>query len=309
MSGPPALPAPRAVLGPLVAPHRIAMGLAAVPAAEPWLELDGDLEADLLEKRRLLREEHPQVFVEDRASRPAQREVRALLAETLCGLAPAHYQLEGNALFLAFTGEAFDLAAEDPAPLETASRWLQEDLCVMEARPAGWCLTAASVCFPTRWDLPSRFGLPMPQIHERVPGYGEVLAGPADRFFDRMKAGRVFRRANWSLVDAVALFQPAGKLRSEPDEGLDARNAGERVWLRVERQTMQRLRDSGAVLFTIRVHRTPLSRLAEDPAASQALLESIETMQPAMRLYKSLDVVRDAVEGFLRSRVAEEGPR
>ena len=160
-------------------------------------------------------------------------------------------------------------------------------------------LTAGAVCFPTRWDLPSKLGLPLTSIHERVPRYAEDLAPPADRFFARMKPGRVFRRSNWSLFDSPVLFQPSGKLRSEPDSSIDASNAGERVWIRMESQTLQRLPRTGSVLFTIRVFRTRLGALESDPTAARALAASLRSMSGAFLLYKSFPPIRDAVHAYL----------
>lgn len=294
---------PRLVTGPLDIPHRIAMGLEALLPDEPWIEQDADLEADLREKRRLLSELRDRVFVELPASRPAQAEARERVAGALVALDPTRYRRAGDCFELPFLGESHDFAADAP-PLEMASRWLQEDLCIMEGEGANWRLTAGSVCFPTRWDLVPRLGMPMTEIHENVPRYEERLSHSADRFFDGMRDGRVFRRANWSLVDDLALYQPGGKGRTAPDPSLDATNAGEKVWLRVEHQTLQRLPETGAILFTIRIHRSPLARVGAVREAATSLLGSLRTMEPAMRRYKSLEVVREAVEGYLEARLA-----
>jgi len=102
------------------------------------------------------------------------------------------------------------------------------------------------------------------------------------------------------LVDRPVLFQPGGKHRSKPAVDLRAEDAGDLVWLRVEHQGLQRLADSGAILFTIRIHRTALARVAENAAATRALLSSIRTMDPQMQIYKSLPMIRDATEAYLR---------
>src|SRR6185295_19156177 len=107
-----------------------------------------------------------------------------------------------------------------------------------ERNDAGWCLTAAAVCFPTRWDLPSKMGLPLATIHDPVPGYRARVVAPADRFFDALAPGPVFRRANWSLLDDPALFQPVARRGGGPNEAIDAHNAGDAIWFRVERQTL-----------------------------------------------------------------------
>ncbi len=283
-------------------PYRLALGLERLKPGESWLEIDAGLDAELAEKRRLFREHRDQVFVEQPGSRDAQQEVLACVARALAASAPDRYALEDAGLRRLPGGDVTPLGAAGPPPLERAALCVQEDLCLMERSASGWCLTAASVCFPTRWDLPSKLGLPLSGIHARVPGYHEGLERPTDRFFDGMKEGAVYRRANWSLLDDPSLFQPGEKQRRDRNPGIDAGNAGERVWLRVERQTLQRLPRTGAVLFTIRVHQHRIAELAAERGAGERLLGAIRSMPAEMQAYKSLAAVRDATLAYLEAR-------
>lgn len=280
-------------------PHRITMGLAMLHEGEAWFEMDGEYAADLREKERLLREERAQVLVETSSSRPAQREIRDALAAHLCERYPAAFSRRGRALFVAALDEERGFDEAGRTPIECASRWVQEDLCVMERTEQAWVLSAASVCFPTRWDLPSKLGLPLTAIHDPVPGYAEQLALSADRFFERMKPGRTVWRNNWALTASQALFQPSGHGRVRPIPAVNAENAGDRVWIRAERQTLTRFPRCGAILFTIRVHRTPLRALRSDAAGATALIGALRTMDPALHRYKSLVPLHEAVIAYL----------
>jgi hypothetical protein len=273
-------------------PHRVVMGLESVPDSEPWLEIDDEWGSDVGEKRRLLEEHGEQVSVALPESLPAQREtldvvIRALERHPDRALVPSAGQSPSG---------------KQERPLDEAALQVQEDLCLLE-RADAWRLTAANVCFPTRWDLLSKLGLPLDEIHGRVPHYREDLARPADRFFDGMKPGRVFRRSNWSLVDDPALFQPGGKFRRVRNQTIDAESAGDLVWIRSEIQTLQRLPTTDAVLFTIRVYRTPLGVLGREPERARALAGSLRSMSEPFLLYKSFPAIGDAVLGYL-DRVA-----
>ena len=285
--------------GPFDVPHRLKMGLALLAPEESWIEADADWANDLREKRRLFAVERPRVLAALAGSEPAQREVLALVAAQLAARHPALARLRGRRIELLPLEESIDLDGEGSPAIETAARMVQEDLCVMERRDAGWCLTAAAVCFPTRWDLPSKLGLPMGAIHDVVPGYRERVAASADRFFDAMQPGPAFRRANWSLLDDPALFQPVARRGGERNAAIDRANAGDAIWLRIERQTLQRLAQTGAILFTIRIHRAPLRVLARDPAGAAALAASVRSMDPALAGYKALALVRDAALAYL----------
>jgi hypothetical protein len=132
-----------------------------------------------------------------------------------------------------------------------------------------------------------------------VPLYGERLAGPVDRFMRSLKAGYIASRLNWSLLDDPALFQPEGKWRVDGESGVTTANAGSRVFLRVERQTLRRLPATGAVLFGIRVHVYPLERVIDRAERAAGLAAALRALPEEMQHYKSLLPFREAVLGWL----------
>jgi hypothetical protein len=226
------------------------MGLLALPEAE-WFEVDERFAEQLAEKRRLLAERHDLVFRGWPGSEPAQQELRDAMFEHLPRAHPGHYRRSGADLVLPALGETARRDDGSLAPLDLAARLVQEDLCLMQADAAGdWRLTAASVCFPTRWRLAEKIGRRLDAIHDPVPGLNDRLATPMARFFDRLRPGRGVWRLNWSVIDSPDLHQPGGHFRTGRVQDLTAENIGARTWLRVERQTLRRLPLS--IVFTIR---------------------------------------------------------
>lgn len=283
---------------PFDTPYRLSMGLMSL-RPEEWFEVDDDLVADLAEKDRLLAEERAEVFVELPQSAAAQEELWRLLNENLTAHHANFYAPAGAGLKVLGSDQVTAPGNGRGGPLEAASRLVQEDLCLMEHDGTDWRLTAACVCFPTRWNLVSKLGQAIDVIHDPVPGFDQRLARPVTRFFDHLKVDKPVWRLNWSLVDDPALYLPGGHGRTEPDPGITPENAGERIWLRVERQTLVRFPVTGAIAFTIRIHRWPLSALAGRVDAAQRLREAIQTMPEEMRRYKSMPVMGAAVLGFL----------
>lgn len=282
---------------PLRAPHRMGLGLSLLPDDSTWLEVDADWARDLREKRRLLAEHRAQVFAEVPGSEPAQAEVCRAVVAALRAHHPGRLAGDERAIEIPELGETLRPADAD-SQLELASRLVQEDLCVMERDAAGvWRLTAASVCFPTRWDLPSKVGRSLSAIHDPVPGYRAALAQPAERFFDGLRPGRIAVRANWSLVDSPELFQPLHGNRESG--GVTRENVADRVWLRAERQTLRRFPESGAVLFTIRIHRDRLGALAAAPDRARLLADDLRTLPEALARYKSIPDLREPVLAWL----------
>src|SRR5690606_6840460 len=84
------------------------------------------------------------------------------------------------------------------------------------------------------------------------------------------------------------LFQPTGHGRKDYATDVTAENAGDKLWLRIERQTLRRLPQSNAILFTIRVYSNPLYTLSDQPEIAQRLASAISGLDEAMRDYKSL---------------------
>ena len=294
-----------ALYTPFEAPYRMTMGLMRMDEAE-WFEVDEDWASDLAEKRRLLAERHEELVRTVPGSEAGQAEVLRVLTQNLAQHHPAHYRLEGDVLHLAGLDESWPLDAATPAPIDAAGRLVQEDLCLMQHDGADWRLTAASVCFPTRWRLADKIGQPLLDIHAPVPHFHERLGRPVVRFFDALKLGRPVWRLNWSLLDDPGLYQPKGHGRLREDPEITPKNAGEKVWLRVERQTLSRLEETDGILFTIRIHRWPLARLARLPEAAAKLRHALATMPPATQRYKSMPVFGRAVGAWLAN--LEAGP-
>ena len=109
-----------------------------------------------------------------------------------------------------------------------------------QARTQVYHLVGASLCFPTRWRLADKIGRPLNTIHAPIPGYAEQLATTMDKFFDRLKVDKPVWRLNWSLMDDPTLFQPTRDGRKHAAITPE-KNAGDSLWLRIERQTLRRL--------------------------------------------------------------------
>jgi len=271
-------------------PWRMQMGLMALKP-DDWIEIDDAYGEQLALKRRLLAESPGDVFRETDGAEPASQEVLETLARHLARRFPERFSLsgDGNRIDNRVTGETWDLRGGALRPLDTAGRLVQEDLCLMLPGDGGeYVLGAASLCFPTRWRLAEKIGRPMGAIHDPVPGYGEALARPVNRFLAALKVERPVWRINWSLTDDAALFQPARK-----------KDFGKSLWLRLERQTLRRLERTGAVLFTIRIHQRPIEDAVPGQREADKLRGLIATMPDAMRDYKCLNALGAMIDRHL----------
>ena len=284
-------------------PWRLATGIRALDLAE-WIEVDERFAPQLAERKRLLERARGEVVASLPESGPAQRETLQLLLDHLPRRFPEHYRRTDGRIENLSTGERFTIEAWATAPLELAGRLVQEDLCLMQRGADGYRLVAAVLCFPAHWRLADKLGRPLVAIHAPVPGFGERLAGPVDRFFDSIQVARPVWRVNWSLVDQPTLFLPP-EHRGHP-KPISAARAGSQLWLRVERQTLRRLPRSGDVVFGIHTYVDPLADAIRSPEAARALAARIREMPDAMARYKSILPIREPLLAWLDAQA--QGP-
>jgi dimethylamine monooxygenase subunit A len=286
------------------------LGLRALELAD-WIQIGPAYERDLAIKRDVLAR-HPTTVlsvlagIQDEAS-----EVLRALIDHLTNRWPKWFTVAGGTIENHRTGETFTFGGADGAvrstpahPLEIAGRLVQEDLVLLVERPEGLVVGGGSVCFPNRWDLASKLGLRLAEVHAPVSRLNDQLGGSVDTFFERLQPDRSFWRLGWSVLDTGELFQPtngtAPPIDPLPDADRDVgRWAGERLFLRVERETFRRFPETRCVLFTLRTYVRPLAHLATRPDDARRLAEALQAMPPDVADYKKVADLTPAAVAWL----------
>ena len=296
-----ALPPERVHVAFEAGPHRMAMGLLACDP-DDLIELDENYPADLAERRRLLDSRHGEVFAALPGSEAACAKVLTRLADLLPRRFPGWFAADGGWLDNRLTGERWNLADPGLHPLELAGRLVQEDLCVLQPGPDGPVLTAAVLCFPSRWRLADKIGRPLAEVHGPVPIYPEKLAKPVDRFIGQLRPGKPVQRLNWSLNDDPTLFQPVRRTSASAEASFTPETVAGQVVLRTERQTLSALPDSGGALFGIRTHIYPLPRIAARPDIAALLAAAVRGLPDSLKAYKNIGGYEAALLAWLDAR-------
>ena len=284
----------------------MAMGLMGCPM-EALVEIDALYPAEMEERREHLAIRHTEVFAATTASALARGELLGVLVDLLTRCHPGWFGVDAAVLRNGLTGEVWDLAAPGVDPLELCGRLVQEDLCLIDPSGAAPVLAAAILCAPSRWRLSEKIGRPLGAVHGPVPIYAAHLQGPVDRFMRALRPGRVAERMNWGVLDDGALYQEEGTGRTAFDPSITPDAVPGRLFLRVERQTVMRLPESGFVLFAIRVHSYPLGRVLAVPGAAGDLAAAIGALPDGMTAYKSLLPFRDALLSCLSRHANHDG--
>ncbi len=182
-------------------------------------------------------------------------------------------------------------------PLDAAARLVPEDLVLMTEREGRLVFAAGSVCFPNRWDLRSKIGKTLTEVHAPVALLNDQLEGPIDGFFDRLRPDRSFWRLGWGVLDTDDWYPPIdGTAAGRPIDP-----APDRLFLRVERETIRRFAPSNAVLFTIRTYVTPIPEVAADGATAARLADALAGLPPDVQAYKDVATFGRSLVEYLRA--------
>ncbi len=157
-------------------------------------------------------------------------------------------------------------------------------------------LAAGAVAFPTDWDLATKMGLPLAAIHAPIPTYAERLAAGVDQVFRGLEAGRMLTRANWNVVEDDGLRYLPVPAAMDRFDHVTAANAGDTLFVRVERQVLRRLPESGAALFTIGVYIEPLRALS--PGLAGDLAAAVAGVPAAEAVRRGTPAYRDALAAY-----------
>jgi len=268
-------------------PDRMHVGARALDLTK-WIEINSDYEIDLAQKQDLLSMKHDEVFLSIPLGDAGSREVLELLSEHLPRIFPERWPNE---------------VSVDPSlhPLEAASLLVQEDLCLMSQVGNDWILSAASLCFPSRWDVREKIGKNLLGIHGPVPHYAETIGAATQNIFDKLSIERPVWRVNWTVMDSGELHQPTA-VRSPDAMEITSANIEEALYFRRERQTLRKLPDSGDILFTIRTYSDTFAQVVKQfPDFRQHIGATIAGSTPQLVDYKGWANILNELQSWSKS--------
>lgn len=203
--------------------------------------------------------------------------------------------LEGEIEAARLVLRAAHATISDAPGLVEAGRAVSDDLVVLHKTGDDWRVTALLLTSPTFFSADHAFAKGLAALHGPVPD-GARLAGRIARVFDHLREGQVLERFNWTLQAGADRFTPDGAPLRERARRADPQEGADLLHLRVERQTIRRLPESGGVLFTIRVAIDPVRALA--PEDRPGLAEAWRGISRAGHAYKgwaALDPLAEAL--------------
>lgn len=265
---------------------RLEMGLAPL-AIENWIEFDGEAASQLRQRAELLSTAHEHVLQHLDEADAACLELNRVLRKHLLEFLPG--QVSGNVDEVRVR-ESGVVVAEPQSGLEALEQLAhlaQEDFCILSGgdQPR---LIAGLVCFPSHWRLAEKIGQTSDEIHASVPGFQQRLSAPTNAVLEKLLPERTVWRVNWTIHDSDTQHTPGPK--SFPEE-LDADSVLESTWLRIERQTLRRLPETGAIVFTIRTYQQRMADVVRDLQRREQLAIVLKSMPEETARYKGLQTI------------------
>jgi hypothetical protein len=265
-------------------PPDLRMGLRALDP-ERWLMPDDFTESELRVRAALLDEHGPTMVRALPGGDDAVREMAEAVAEFL------------------------DASPPDPARsavdhLSAVGRLVPEDLYLLvpDQRDDGarWTLVAGVSVFANQFQLDKILGGSPATIHGPIDGYDELLADRVDVFFDNLDVGRMAWRRNWFLHDSPDYYQP-GRMAFD---AFDDPAGSAALFVRSEYETLRKLPETGAVVFTVKTQIAPMTEVAARPTIAEGIAAYLEEATPRGLRGKDAEGRDGAVIAWLRNPIA-----
>ena len=241
--------------------HQRLPGLAPI-RVEDWLIQDDAYDAQMAYRDALIGSQSDKVHICRSEAMPAAKELLSLLTEELPRYAQG-YQYAANQVTRA---DGTQIKTKQGPPLLICGQLAQEDFAILQKSGDQHIFTGGVICFPAHWSLAEKIDRTLHGLHEPVDTYDQRINDSMERIFNNLRPDAPLARANFLIYTDPDLYQPMS-------ETLDIqRKPGAPRYVRAERQTLRRLPQTGAIIFSIHTYLYPASALTADAHAALAKL-------------------------------------
>jgi hypothetical protein len=276
-----------------------------------WILMDVSHGKNMRDKRQRLRS-FPQIYYRSLPnSLAAQQELCELVGAHLLADHPQYFERSGSAIRSRVTDAAFEASDRRTEPLLQLSSLIEEDFMLIEQLAEGPRITAASNTYSSSGRLVASVGRDVDWAHQTVPRLTDQLGPKINRVLDSVHDATPCERFNWQITPMATIFFPhddphaanAAAMRSVSEAlSRDAGQAGQLLWMRVERQTLRRLPTSRAVAFSLHTYSDPLASLESDQASIRAILALLRAYSAERWHYSEMHIIREPILAWLESR-------
>jgi hypothetical protein len=254
-----------------------------------WLEVDNAYASRIAERRELYRKHGGKVLDYLPGSELACKELMEMCLQFYCARYPTLFSLDSEKQIFRnkLTKENTDIKSMHP--LKVILHNVPEDFAIVlrNEEDGLYYFRAGVICSSLGWNVSTKIGMPLKDIHKPIPDYKEKMSFSMDRYFSRMETNKPIQRGSWGLEVGSPLFMPPGdpheKLREVQDKDLTVEDCN----LRVDWQTLRRLPLSGAIVFNFKALFTPVTEFRDEPYIPALLLKIMKEGKKNLMAYKN----------------------
>ncbi|KAF3916999.1 hypothetical protein ABW21_db0202734 [Orbilia brochopaga] len=260
-----------------------------------WLELESTY-VDRLAQRAALHEKYGKKII-NRLEDPtgtvaiACREVMEMSLQFLAARYPQYFTLDTVTMTFKnrILSRTFDVG-DDIDPMMVLFQNVPEDFVIVvkwqpgmaagtsalkdEEKEGKYVFMAGLLCSALFWDMGTKIGKTVAEIHAGVPDYQEKMSMSMDRYFTKLTPDKPIQRGSWSFEVGEPLFIPADDPRKNLPQMQDPGIKESDLTLRIDWQTLRRLPLSNAIVFNFKPLFWPISEFADEPGVP-ALVEKV----------------------------------
>ncbi|KAK8231770.1 hypothetical protein HDK77DRAFT_398693 [Phyllosticta capitalensis] len=274
-----------------------------------WLELENTYADRIKQRQEIYARVGNRVLDCMPGGELACKELMEIALEFLVHRYPQYFQLDKDNMIFhnGILKTKSDLKKEKP--LEVLMNNVPEDFAMVLRDPETgmYFLRCGMVCSSLGWDLGTKAGLRLDQIHEPIPDYKEKMSFSMDRYFAKKPTDKAIQRGSWGLEVDEPLYMPDGDphmaYRDIQDPSLDI----SRINLRVDWQTLRRLPLSGAIVFNFKAVFTPVAKFRHEPYVPSIVLKVVKEGKENLMKYKNTwhteHVAIPALEAYEKEQV------
>ncbi|KAI9772675.1 MAG: hypothetical protein M1840_000270 [Geoglossum simile] len=276
-----------------------------------WLELENTYVARIAQRKGYFEKYGGAVLQYLPGSELACKELMEMCIQFLCARYPQYFSLDEENMVFKNGILKIETQLRSMHPLEILLNHVPEDFAITMRDPVDgfYYFRAGVICSSLGWNVGTKIGLRLHEIHAPIPDYKEKMRFSMDRFFAKMPTDKPIQRGSWGLEVDQPLFMPPGdphelhRLSQNPELKLS------QCHLRVDWQTLRRLPLSAAIVFNFKALFTPVSELCDEPYIPSICLRILKEGKKTLMEYKNTwhveHVVNPVLEEYEKVQVAE----
>jgi len=253
-----------------------------------WLEVEKTYPAMIAERQRLFRENGIKVLDYLPGSELACKELMEICLQFYCARYPTHFSLSSDKK--TFHNNLLNTTTEIKRfhPLHILLNNVPEDFAIVlrNENDGMYYFRAGVICSSLGWNVATKIGMKLAEIHQPIPDYKEKMAFSMDRFFSKMLTNSPIQRGSWGLEVGTPLFMQADDphmaLRETQNPDLKISDCN----LRVDWQTLRRLPLSAGIVFNFKALFTPVEEFRDEPYIPSLVLKILKEGKKSLMEYK-----------------------